>query len=232
MPSSAPRIHLSILLPNDGQLAATGHQYFSRAVAKHREALAIIDRFIADPLCLSSVVIMFLTFKIACQRAAQERHSAPIEWFRIMNGMGRLIRLSSSLREGGGMQLLLQQENTSATETTTAEEVLPVQDLNALLLHTEGLDNDVLDAESKARRQSFWDCLSQLLSVVVAGALKYRLQRRLLGLAATREERFLRLVELEDTLTMILLAHYFALFKWTGGNWWLQSSLDMELDRH
>jgi hypothetical protein len=122
-------------------------------------------------------------------------------------------------------------DHESVVEDRELPELLHLQDLSSLLSPSDRFCNDTLDADAKAVRQTFLNDLSQILSVASAGASKHQVRRSLLGLAATSEERFLRLMEQEDTLSIIILYHYFVLLKWTGGNWWLQNSLVSELNR-
>jgi hypothetical protein len=56
---SSSAFHLSTLLSDDQSLADVGHKLYGRAVTKHREALSSLDQSTADPLCLTSVFIMW-----------------------------------------------------------------------------------------------------------------------------------------------------------------------------
>jgi hypothetical protein len=229
---SSSAFHLSTLPANDAKLAGVGHKFYGQAVAKHREALSSLDPTTADPLCLASVFIMWQTFKISCQQAPEERSLPPVDWFRIVHGMRDLVRLSSTLRTSNGIQLLLQQLDVEPqVEVRELPELLQLQDLSSVLSLSDRYCNDAADPDVKAGRQHFLDELSQIIAGACAGASKNRIRHRLLGLAATSEERFLRLMEQEDTFSVIILYHYFVLLKWTGGNWWLQSSLVSELNR-
>ncbi|MCJ1326211.1 hypothetical protein MMC10_002875 [Thelotrema lepadinum] len=228
---SSSAFHLSTLLSNDKKLEAIGHNYFGQALVKHREALSSIDPSTADPLCLVSVLIMFQTLKISGLGSAQERYFPPVEWFRIINGTGRLIKQSSSLVTGGGIKLLLRMQDLPVAGDRTPNDLPLVQNLSTLLLHTNKLCSDVTDATIRDGLQSFWNSIDLILKVALAGETKHRVRCHLLTLAATSEEKFLQLMEEKDPISLILLSHYFTLLKWAGGNWWLQSSLDSELSR-
>jgi Fungal specific transcription factor domain len=228
---SSSAFHMSTLLSNDLKLVDIGHKYYGQAVAKHREALSSIDQSTADPLCLTSVMIMFQTFKIACQQAVQEPSFLPVEWFRILNGMRSLIKLSTTFMTSDGINILLQRMDYSSVEERELPDLIQLEDLSSLLSHTDKLCNEALDADANAGRQTFLNNLSQILAIASAGGSKVRVRHGLLGLAATSEERFLRLMEQEDVFSIIILYHYFVLLKWTGGHWWLQSSLVSGLNR-
>jgi len=225
----ATAFHMSARLPNDKQLAEAGFSYYGRAVTKHREALSTIDRSTADPLCVASIFIMLMTFNISRQRSAHAPYAPPFRWFRIINGMGCLIRHSASFLESDGIHLLMQKEHISLERNRDLSDLPQLPDLGDLLsLDNAAFDNN-LDQDTKTSRQDFGNTVSRIFSSAVAGASRHSVRYQLLGLAATNNEQFLRLVEQKDILTIIVLSHYFALLKWTGGNWWLQSELDTEL---
>jgi hypothetical protein len=226
---SSSAFHLSALLPDEMNLVATGYKYYGDAVAKHREALSNIDHSTAEPLCFASVLIMFQTLKISCKQQEPERDISSVQWFRILGGMGRLIRLSLPLLAGGGLRLLLNMEDPPVADEPVSPELRQLEPLSILLLVAQALGNDGSDADADAARRGFWYNLSQAFSMAAAGNSKHRVRRRLLTVAATIEEGFLQLMEREDSVSLILLFYYFSLLKWVGGHWWLQSSLDIEL---
>jgi hypothetical protein len=227
---SSSAFHMATLLPDDKTLAATGHKYYGQAVAKHCEALTNLDRSTADPLCLTSVLLMFQTLKIFCDQPADERSFPPVVWFRILHGMTDLVRLSSSMLADGSINLLLRaMENTSEVDNRMQEELIQLQGLGAYLSLTDELCTKSLDGDAEYSRRSFKSQVGQIISAAVAGSSKLQVRRLLLTLAATSDKEFLLLTEQEDPVSLILLFHYFSLLKWVGGHWWLQSSLDKGL---
>lgn len=228
---SATALHMSAQLPDDEQLSKTRHTYYGRAVTKHREALSTIDRSTADPLCIASVFIMLTTFNLSRQTSVSAPCSPPFRWFRIIHGMGCLMRHAEPFFESDGVRILVQESYAPLERNRYAEELPHLPDLdNLLLLDNDALDHDLDDCYKKSRH-NFWRRVISILSIAIGGASKHSIRHELLRIAAETDEHFLRLVEEEDTITIIVLSHYFALLKWTGENWWLQSEFNTELLR-
>lgn len=228
---SATAFHLSDQLPNDIHLEDAGYRYYSRAVTKHRKAIHAIDHSTADSLCAASIFIMLTTFKISRQKAPHKPYSAPSQWFRIISGMGHLIRHVQPYLMSDGILLLMQKIHTPHEQDRTIYELPQLPDLNNLLLCGDAAFDANIDEDLKLSRQNFASIVGCIFSSVISGASKHSIRYQLLGFAATTDEHFLRLLELRDTLTTIILSHYFALLDWTGSNWWLQSELEKELSR-
>ena len=228
---SATAFHMYARLPMDMQLLDAGYRYHGRAITGHREALATINHSTADALCVASIFIMLMTSKITRQRPAHEPYSPPIQWFRVMNGMGCLIRHSKSFLGDDGIRVLMERTHTIPESYRELSELPLLPDLGDFLSFDNFAFDDNLDQGSKMSRKQFGDAVSRIFSSAIAGASQDLVRYQLLGLAATNNEQFLRLIEQEDALTVIILSHYFTLLRWTGGNWWLQSDLETELCR-
>lgn len=228
---SAAAFHLSAYLPNDDRLADAAHTYYVRAITQHREALSTINHTTADPLCVASVFIMLITFKAYCKISAHTPYSPPSQWFRIIHGMGVLIRHSDPFLTSDGIRLLMNKAHTPSGTARSFCELPKLPDLSELLSMDKIASDSDLSQEAKHSRSNFGNNVHHIFSFAVAGASRHSVRYQLLALASTNDEHFLRLIEQEDMLTIIILSHYFALLDWTGGNWWLQSDLDTELLR-
>lgn len=225
----ATALHMSVRLPTDTKLAEVALRYQSSAISKLRHALSTVTAETAEPLIAAAIFTMLTTLTMSNITLTGEHYTPPARWFRIIYGMGCLIRHSQPLLRDNGIRLLQNKEYVLPTKGLLLSELPDLPDLGELLSRGDLTSDIQLDQDTKTSRLNFWNAVNQCLSSAVAGASRHLVRYRLLAIAATNDEHFMRLVEDQDLFAMIILSHYFALLEWCGGNWFLQHALKSQL---
>lgn len=221
----ATAFHLSAQQPNDQQLSEAGYRYYGQAVNRQRQALSMVDQSTAEPLCVASIFIMVTTYKVCCQNFVHTLHSTLVQWFRMCKGMRAVIRCSKPFLGNDGVRLLMQKTHSPADSSHTVNYLPHIPDLRDLLSLNNSDPYSNLTEDGTESRRAFGSTVYQIYLSAGAGVSKHLIRYELLGLAATVEESFLKVIEQEDELAIIILSHYFALLQCTGGQWWMQSEL-------
>lgn len=225
----ATALHMSAHLPSDTQLPEVALRYQGSAISKLRYSLSNVTAQNADALCAAAIFTMLTTLTMSDLTPKGERHAPLARWFRITRGMGCLMHHAKPLLRDDGIRLLQDKEHVLPTKGHLPKELPHLPDLADFLSRPDLASDIHLDQNTKTSRLTFWNAVIQCFSSAVVGASRDLIRHRLLGLTATTEEHFLRLVDDQDLYTMIILSHFFALLEWCGGNWFLQYALSSQL---
>ena len=219
----------SLNMTND-ELFAHRARYFEVTLQDHRKALSAMDRYNADAIGFTSLVLVFDAFASLRERQFHDikPYKPPTEWLHMCRGVRHIVSL--------GLDMVGEDPNSTlrsmaAGSTTFFDPGVIFCESNRArfpyLLEPHGEE-----VESNADNEAYGAAVAYIGSVLAgkeAGDVPLKLSRRLTIFPILLQTRFLTLLEMQRPRAMVILAHYFALALSLSELWWIGDSPAREI---
>jgi hypothetical protein len=222
---SVSATHLLQTEPNDAELLEARHTYLVAAVRAQREMVGRLNPALADPVCLSSVLLLLQSFAHLGERTLRP-YSPPVEWLEMGKGVGEVMWLSLQAVPNDIEPQPLFMRLVSNSYPRYEDE--PYFDASLRARFEDILSQDIPSGDDwgdENTREAYDKTLSYVGSIQSAIDREepiYAVCRRIQTFAVLIPSKFTQLLAEQRPRALVILAHFFATAAQLQGVWWLE----------
>lgn len=211
--------------PGNMELFNARQSYLIWSVRHQRATLDSLTAETADPVCLTSILLLIFSFAVLRERPL-EPYTAPLEWLHMGRGAGAVIGMSANtiLTSGdvkGSAVRIVIDSYPGFSEDEVYFDPSMRQGLNGILAQELPGSREVRDDETREAYEKTLSYVGSIQKAIDNREAVYALCRRIQAFPIMIPSRFIALVEEQRPRALVVLAHYFAAVAQVRGVWWL-----------
>ncbi|KAF8848055.1 hypothetical protein BDZ45DRAFT_754258 [Acephala macrosclerotiorum] len=214
-------LHHWALTPEDPTLSYAAGYYFDKAVRNHRIALSNVDKYSAEAVLATAIIICHHTWLSAHRAKSTEAYEIPLQTYHMARGIQVLFdQMYPWLRGSPYLWYIESQPVLEATESSCQEPWMTTarEDLARL---SDTFEYKDVSASDKIVYEKMVMELTSMCHSISTGVAMHNIQRRVATMPLRLPPRFLELVEAKDPRALGLLARNLSLLKVIDSIWWL-----------
>ncbi|KAH8883373.1 c6 zinc finger domain-containing protein [Thozetella sp. PMI_491] len=210
--------------PNNNELFKARQTYLIAAVRAQREMVGRLNPTLADPVCLSSVLLLLHSFAVLSERSLHP-YTPPVEWLEMGKGVGQVMWLSlravPSEVEPRPHFTLIAANSYPKFEDRSYFDPSMRKDFENILTRGVPSDDDWDDHDTREAYEHALSYVGSIQRAITSGEPVYAVYRRIQTFAVLVPSKFIQLLAEQRPRALVILAHFFGTVAQVQGVWWL-----------